>query len=242
MLLFLALQEIPMPVKPIDLNGKVFGPWTVVRVATKEERDSVELSGSYACWLCRCECGTEKVWPSNYLTKKGIKAKCIACGIDKDGERWPTTCETCGGPIVENRPEKARCYCSEECRVAGKKAKMSRRARESYERKIPPDRVASHCSECGNAIVGKNSQAKTCSAECASKRSARLDAESGRLKSEVRKRAKADAVSAVSKVADECIRSISGLTVKDSLRVLRAIKKSIAERTGTVPESTQETK
>lgn len=43
--------------KKIDLTNKKFGFWTVIREATKEEKE--DRPGAY--WLCQCVCGTQKV-------------------------------------------------------------------------------------------------------------------------------------------------------------------------------------
>lgn len=56
-----------------DLTGKIFGHWTVIKRAENNK------SGS-AMWLCRCECGTEKVVSAQML--KNGKSK--SCGCHKN--------------------------------------------------------------------------------------------------------------------------------------------------------------
>lgn len=52
----------------IDLTGKVFGRLTVIKEAGRNK--------SSLLWLCRCECGTEKIIQGNHL-KEG---KILSCG------------------------------------------------------------------------------------------------------------------------------------------------------------------
>lgn len=47
----------------IDLVGQKFGRWTVIKRVPKPEGNSSRS----AFWLCRCECGTEKVVSGNVL-------------------------------------------------------------------------------------------------------------------------------------------------------------------------------
>jgi hypothetical protein len=62
--------------KAFDLTGQRFGRWTVVK-ATDERR------GGYICWLCRCDCGTERIRPTNHI--KSCQAK--SCGCIKRSRR-----------------------------------------------------------------------------------------------------------------------------------------------------------
>lgn len=54
--------------KKIDLTGKVFGRLTVIKEAGR--------NNSSLLWLCRCECGVEKIIQGNHL-KEG---KILSCG------------------------------------------------------------------------------------------------------------------------------------------------------------------
>ena len=59
-----------MPRK-IDLTNQHFGEWTVIREASKEEKQS--RPGAY--WLCKCSCGTEKIVNGQTL-RKGESRSC----------------------------------------------------------------------------------------------------------------------------------------------------------------------
>jgi hypothetical protein len=58
--------------KKIDLTNKVFGFWTVIREATKEEKG--QRPGAY--WICQCTCGTKKVVNGQTLRK----GESLSCG------------------------------------------------------------------------------------------------------------------------------------------------------------------
>ena len=53
--------------KLIELTGKKFGRWTVVSEAGRGKRRAVT-------WLCRCECGTQKVISGNNLRSGNTKS------------------------------------------------------------------------------------------------------------------------------------------------------------------------
>lgn len=57
--------------KKIDLTNKKFGEWTVLREATKEEKDN--RPGAY--WVCKCSCGTVKIVNGQTL-RKGESCSC----------------------------------------------------------------------------------------------------------------------------------------------------------------------
>lgn len=57
--------------KKIDLTNKKFGEWTVLREATKEEKDN--RPGAY--WVCKCSCGTVKIVNGQSL-RKGESCSC----------------------------------------------------------------------------------------------------------------------------------------------------------------------
>ena len=50
----------------IDLTGKKFGRWTVIERAPSTSRN--------AKWLCRCECGNEKIVPASVLRNGSSKS------------------------------------------------------------------------------------------------------------------------------------------------------------------------
>lgn len=66
-----------MPLK--DLSGLKTGKLTVLKRATSNR------SGS-STWLCLCECGTEKVYSSDHLTRKKLPVKSCGCSKFISGE------------------------------------------------------------------------------------------------------------------------------------------------------------
>lgn len=65
-----------MPRK-IDLTGKIFGEWTVIREATKEEKEY--KPGAY--WICKCSCGTQRV--INGQTLRNGDSKSCGCKLSE---------------------------------------------------------------------------------------------------------------------------------------------------------------
>lgn len=63
--------------KKIDLTNQKFGYWTVIREATKEEKNN--RPGAY--WVCICECGTTKIINGQTLRN----GESMSCGC-KTGE------------------------------------------------------------------------------------------------------------------------------------------------------------
>lgn len=61
-----------MPEK-IDLTGQPFGRYTVIRECGRDKHGKVT-------WLCRCECGVEKVIRGNHLRKGAV----LSCGCLRD--------------------------------------------------------------------------------------------------------------------------------------------------------------
>ena len=49
-----------------DLTGLKFGRWTVINFSHKDEK-------RIAYWLCKCDCGTERIVSGNNLTTGKIK-------------------------------------------------------------------------------------------------------------------------------------------------------------------------
>ena len=60
-----------MPEK-IDLTGQPFGRYTVIRECGRKN--------GHVAWLCRCECGVEKVVSGNHLRKGAV----LSCGCLRD--------------------------------------------------------------------------------------------------------------------------------------------------------------
>jgi len=56
-----------MPIQ-IDLTGKIFGRWTVIKIDGQDKRKSY-------LWLCRCECGKEKTIVG-YSLRRGDTKSC----------------------------------------------------------------------------------------------------------------------------------------------------------------------
>lgn len=54
-----------------DLSGQQFGLWTVVKLAGRNKKRESQ-------WLCRCQCGTERVI-SSYDLKHNRTNGCIKC-------------------------------------------------------------------------------------------------------------------------------------------------------------------
>ena len=52
----------------VDLKGKKFGRWTVLERAGN-------YPGGQVCWLCKCECGTERV-VSGINLRRGVSKSC----------------------------------------------------------------------------------------------------------------------------------------------------------------------
>ncbi len=53
----------------IDITGQQFGRWTVIRRAENS------CAGRQTAWLCRCECGNEKV-VTGFLLRRGTSRSC----------------------------------------------------------------------------------------------------------------------------------------------------------------------
>lgn len=52
-----------------DLKGQLFGRWTVLEYAGVNKRNK-------SLWLCRCDCGTERV-VSSELLRRGQSQSCV---------------------------------------------------------------------------------------------------------------------------------------------------------------------
>lgn len=68
------METHPTRGRPIDLSNQVFGKWTVLDRTDKPTTTTVRGTR----WLCRCECGTEKVVNGRSL-RDGTSRSC-GCG------------------------------------------------------------------------------------------------------------------------------------------------------------------
>lgn len=78
-----------------DLKGAIFGHWTVI--------SKVEDKGTHRMWLCKCECGNEKIVYQTHLTQGNTNScKMINCPFVKSGEvhhQWNGIGEISGGKL-----------------------------------------------------------------------------------------------------------------------------------------------
>lgn len=96
------------PVRGESLVGRRFGRLVVVRLAERPPGASQKARGSW--WLCRCQCGREKIVARSYLVQNNV----TSCGCKQRGrhkrkdiklasscERLATecTCATCRKPF-----------------------------------------------------------------------------------------------------------------------------------------------
>ena len=100
----------------IDLTGQRFNRLTVLRF------DHTGRNGSY--WLCRCDCGTEKVLPGYQL--RGNVVKSCGCARESSGNRGrDLTGEVFGQLTVIRQKEPGlwlcRCACGNEVSVERRK-------------------------------------------------------------------------------------------------------------------------
>jgi len=64
--------------KVIDITGRTFGGWTVLRRIPLAERSSQTRA-----WLCRCKCGTELAFSRSYIERSHMG--CLACAAKSNG-------------------------------------------------------------------------------------------------------------------------------------------------------------
>lgn len=69
--------------KTIDLKGQKFGRWTVLERAPKPEGSH----STSAFWLCKCDCGTERVVSGNVL-RQGKSQSCGCYNVDSHKEKY----------------------------------------------------------------------------------------------------------------------------------------------------------
>lgn len=62
-----------------DYSGQVFGRLTVLRYSHSDRYKSAHNEQTKPVWLCRCECGTEKLIRSEHLVKQTVQScGCLA--------------------------------------------------------------------------------------------------------------------------------------------------------------------
>lgn len=64
--------------KKLELTGQKFNKLTVINFAYMKNKHSY--------WLCRCECGNQKIIKGDYLTRKGRPIKSCGCLRSRKGE------------------------------------------------------------------------------------------------------------------------------------------------------------
>lgn len=64
----------------LDLTGQRFGRWTVIKLAGKDPNNRGRV------WLCKCDCGTEKLIPQGRL-KSGNSRSCGCLQREMASER-----------------------------------------------------------------------------------------------------------------------------------------------------------
>lgn len=83
--------------KVIELTGQKFGKWTVLKRAENDKEN-------HAQWLCRCDCGTERV----VLGKTLRNGKSTSCGCARGGKKLNLLGERFGNLVViEEAPNKS---------------------------------------------------------------------------------------------------------------------------------------
>lgn len=89
-----------MPNPPINLTGRVFSEWTVIR------RGQYRSDGAY--WFCRCSCGVERDVSSRSL-RKGISKSCGHLAIDTRPIEERIMEKVVAGPVPECNPALGSC-------------------------------------------------------------------------------------------------------------------------------------
>lgn len=77
----------------IDMTGKTFGKLTVLRFVDSDKRG--------ARWLCKCECGAEKIVLGHRLRKGDLKS--CGCGRHQNGRSYDGILISHGGRIMNLR-------------------------------------------------------------------------------------------------------------------------------------------
>ena len=75
----------PPPLDPAqDLTGKRFGKWVVLGFEGKKVSWSAGTHFSKLLWLCRCECGVEKLVTDSNLLRR-LSTQCQRCAWNRHG-------------------------------------------------------------------------------------------------------------------------------------------------------------
>jgi len=97
--------------KKVDLTGQKFGLLTVIGEAGYKYN-------SHIAWLCKCECGKEKVTIASSL-KKGRTKSCGSCIISENSKKKikeeKTTCLYCKKEFISRGFFNVKKTCSTEC-------------------------------------------------------------------------------------------------------------------------------
>lgn len=102
----------------IDEAGKQHGRWAAIRRADNSEDGSAQ-------WLCRCDCGAERIMSGAYL-RRGRSKSCGCLRADQAsahmvGRKWGrlTVLSRAGSPPQKNVTWLCRCDCGNEVIVVG---------------------------------------------------------------------------------------------------------------------------
>lgn len=160
--------------KARDITGQRFGRLVAIRRAGRNK-------SRQTLWLCRCDCGGEKIASIGDLSK-GCVASCdclrrdVATATLQVIGQHGSICRICGGNIPAS-PGRHRTLCSDECKAEAEKrrrkeawAKMTAEQRAAHnarvcaaqKRKFSGARV---CGQCGKTFRGP-AKRKYCSPEC----------------------------------------------------------------------------
>lgn len=72
-----------------SLAGRTFGLWRVIAQAERPADSTSKLRGTW--WLCRCQCGTERILPRNYLINGSVKS--CGCKVQNRKQADKSTAE-----------------------------------------------------------------------------------------------------------------------------------------------------
>ena len=83
----------------IDLAGKRFGRWTVLAIHPERVRHGRARKAVNVLWLCRCDCGTERVVFGMNL-RRGLSTSCGCRTREKTRERNTRHGHACRGKVT----------------------------------------------------------------------------------------------------------------------------------------------
>lgn len=92
--------------KPIDQTGNIYGKWVVLRKASQKN------SCGQVCWICRCECGNEKI-VSGKVLRRGKSKSCGECTrhIIKPGDKFGKLTVIKEAYVDNNHHKRWTCKC-----------------------------------------------------------------------------------------------------------------------------------